>query len=283
MSGKASNKLTAPLREVDHHIAGWLLEVARTEHTAEAYRHDVNAFLDMVGVAFDAVTPGDLKRYQDSLTRYALTTRQRKIAALRSFYDYLNGLEVTDVNLSRFKGPRIKRQIDKGKMLTPKEIEGMVAAAENDPTAYLLVRFLYTTGARISEAVGIKWRDLTPKANGGEVIVYGKGNKWRKLPIRPDVWRDIAASRGAAQDADRIFPAIRDRYHAARVVAGLAKAARIDKHVSPHSFRHACASHLLDRGANVAAVRDLLGHSSLSTTNLYADPPNIDGLAELLD
>lgn len=280
MSERRQHKTTA-LREVDHYIIGWLNACARTDHTAEAYRRDVNAFLAAAGVPFNTVTTADLLKYRDALGEYALTTRQRKIAALRSFYDYLNGLEVTDVNLSRFKGPRVKRQINRAKMLTPKEIAAMVDAATG--TDRLFVRLLYTTGARISEAIGLKWRDLSSKADHGEAIVYGKGGKWRKLPIRADLWNDLQASRGAALDADAVFPAIRDRFHAARIIAGLAKAARIDKPVSPHSFRHACASHLLERGANVSAVRDLLGHSSLSTTNLYADPPNIDGIAELLD
>lgn len=274
---------TNALRDVDYYIHTWLKERAKSDHTAEAYRRDVNDFLAAAGKPFQSVTVGDLNRYKIDLAEYALATRQRKVVALRSFYDYLNGIEVTDINLSRFKGYPIKRQVDPRKLLTPAEVLAIVDAAKPDREAYLFVRLLYTTGARVSEAVGLKWRDLTPLGEAGEIVLHGKGDKWRRVAVPAALCADLLDHRGISADADAIFQTIPDRHVAARLISKLAKAARIDKPVTPHSFRHACASHLLERGANVTGVRDLLGHASLSTTNLYAHADSSAGLTSLLD
>lgn len=275
--------MTYTLQDSDYYIRLWLKEHSRSEHTSDAYRRDVVDFLTSVGKPFTSVDVGDLNRYKINLAEYAIATRQRKIVALRSFYDYLNGLEITDINLSRFKSPRTRRQVNPNKLLTPAEILAIIEAARPDREAYLFTRLLYTTGARVSEAVGLRWRDLTPIADAGEVVLHGKGDKWRRVPISATLWNDLIEHRGISADADAVFQTIPDRHVAARLIARLAKAARIDKPVTPHSLRHACASHLLERGANVAGVRDLLGHSSLSTTNLYAHTSGAVRLADLLE
>ena len=271
------------LQDSDYYIHQWLKECSRSEHTSDAYRRDVKDFLAACGVSFETATVGDLNRYKIDLAKYSLATRLRKIVALRSFYDYLNGLEITDLNLSRFKAPRMRRQVNPSKLLTPAEVLAIIEAAKPDGEAYLFARLLYTTGARVSEAVGLRWRDLTPLDAAGEVILHGKGDKWRQVPVSSMLWDDLVEHRGISADADAIFQTIPDRHVAARLVARLARAARIDKTVTPHSLRHACASHLLERGANVAAVRDQLGHSSLSTTNLYAHVSPGCKLADLLE
>jgi integrase/recombinase XerD len=274
----------AALREVDHHIHDWLhTDRRKSEHTRQSYRRDVNEFLAATGKDYKSITPGDLNRYKATLQRYAEATQQRKVVALRSFFDYLNSIEETDINLSLFKPPRLRREIDVDKLLTPAEVKAMVEAAEPDAEGYLFVRFIYLTGARVSEAVSLKWRSLTPIKNRGEAALKGKGRKTRRVPIPAELWKDIQKARGAAADSDSVFPTLRDRHCAARLITKLAKAAKIDKPVSPHSFRHACASHLLEKGANVAGVRDLLGHSNISTTNLYAHTTNTAELAEKLD
>ena len=277
--------MTQPIAPTDaeYYLHCWLKERAKSEHTAEAYRRDVRDFLNAVGKPFASIEVGDLNRYKINLAEYALATRQRKIVALRSFYDYLNGLEVANINLSHFKAPGMRRQINPNKLLTPAEVSALVEAAKPDREAYLFTRLLYTTGARVSEAVGLRWRDLTPIADAGEIVLHGKGDKWRRVPIPAALWRDLLEHRGISADADAVFQSIPDRHIAARLIARLAKAARIDKPVTPHSLRHACASHLLERGANVAGVRDLLGHSSLSTTNLYAHTTGAARLADLLE
>lgn len=280
---RGNNNTTNALRDSDYYIHLWLKEHSRSEHTSDAYRRDVNDFLSACGVPFQSVTVGDLNRYKINLVEYSLATRQRKIVALRSFFDYLNGLELTDINLSRFKAPGMRRQVNPSKLLTPAEILAIIEAAKPDREAYLFARLLYTTGARVSEAVGLRWRDLTPLDTAGEVILHGKGDKWRQVPVSSMLWDDLVEHRGISADADAIFQTIPDRHVAARLIAKLARAARIDKTVTPHSLRHACASHLLERGANVAAVRDQLGHSSLSTTNLYAHVSPGCKLADLLE
>lgn len=270
------------MQDVNYYLDCWLREVATSDDTREAYTRDLRAFLAAVDTPFDQVQSVHLQQYRLSINHYSVATRQRKIAAIRSFYQYLNDLELVDLNLARFKGPTSKRQIAEDKLLTEAEILAIIDAAKPDAAAYLFTRFLYLTGCRVSESLSARWRDLTPIADRGEIVLFGKGGKWRRVPIPAELWADLIAARGTADDADRVFAAIADRHDAAYLIGKLAKAARVDKHVTPHSFRHACASHLIAKGANVAAVRDLLGHSSISTTNLYAHTGNVPDLGAML-
>jgi integrase len=142
--------------------------------------------------------------------------------------------------------------------------------APSTVTHQIFVRLLYLTAARISEALALRWRDLTPLDEGGEAHIMGKGKKRRNVFIPAGLWKDLQGIRGEAADNDRLFPAIRDRFAALQVVKKLAKAAKIEKRVSPHSFRHAHISHALKNGATVAELRDQAGHANISTTSLYA-------------
>lgn len=276
-----SNELPT-LRDLDYWIDAWLKEKANSEHTRDAYRRDVRECLDAVALPLDQIKGSDLKRYTLALAHHSSATRARKLAAIRSFFGYLNDLEAVEVNLGPVKGPKIKRQVSPDKLLTQAEVESLLKVAQPDKEAHLFVRLLYLTGARVSEAVGLRWRDLTPIADRGEAVLHGKGDKWRRVPLPADLWEDLQAHRGIAAGDSPVFQTIKDRRTAARLVKRLATAAAIHHKVSPHSFRHATASHLLEAGANPVAVRDLLGHSDLATTNLYAHTTRTPELADLL-
>ncbi len=287
---------TAPLSDADYHIGIWLQGVSNSENTAAAYRRDVGEFLAAVKKPFDAVTIADLILYRSEFpAAMAAATKARKMAALRSFYGYLNGIERTALNLDKLRGGvRVKSGPRHDKLMTEKEVLAVIAAAEPDPIAHALVRLLYLTGLRISEALGLRWRDCAEDI--GEVLkgeateperaflhVTGKGDKDRAVYVPIDLWADLRRFPGFVEDGDDlVFASIKDRHEAGRIVERLGRAAKIAKRVTPHRFRHACASHLLAKKANVADVRDLLGHASIGTTSQYAHSMGVRGLADKL-
>lgn len=284
---KQKKRHNAPaLHPVDHHIAAWLKKVTKSPHTAEAYRRDLNAFLAACGKPWDAITPADVNAWADTLDG-AAATLQRKVVSVRSFYKWANGRDYTNLNLERIEVPEVKATAPHDRLLTPAEVAAMVKAARPDREGWLFVRLLYLCGLRVSDAINAKWRDLL---SGGEGEGYfqvlhigkGKGGKVADVPIPDELWDDLHEWRGAAEETARLFPTIRSRQAAARLVTKLAVAAKVEKVVSPHSFRHACISHLLDRGAPLASVRDLARHASVGTTNRYAHSSGTAGLAKLL-
>lgn len=264
-----NNKTSNPT-DVNFWIAEWFKSKYRkSRHTQEAYRRDVEQFLARCGKPFDRVAVTDIQDYQSTLSgNCADRTAARKIAALRSFYRFLNAREVTALNLERIESMSADYEVDYDQLLTEKEIKALVDAATNE-THRILVRLLYVTAARISEALALRWRDLTPLDDGCEIHILGKGRKRRNIFVPAPLWNDLLKMRGDAQESDNLFPAL-DRHKALYIVKALARVAKIDKNVSPHSFRHAHISHALKNGANVAELRDQAGHSNLSTTCLYA-------------
>ncbi len=259
--------------DLDFWLAEWLKPTGRrrSEHTALAYRADIRAFLARVAKPFDQVEVADLLDYQSWLAdEYgAERTRARKMASVCSFYRFLNNREVTKINLARIERPKIDRSIDHDKLLTPEQVRAIIAAASANPLHHALLKFLYLTGVRISEALNLRWRDLRPMDEAGEAHIMGKGGKRRVVFLPVDLWRDLASLRGDADEGDRPFPFTPQA--AWQVVRKAGKAAGIaDAH--PHQFRHAYVSHLLAENVPLADVSELVGHSNISTTALYAHP-----------
>lgn len=141
---------------------------------------------------------------------------------------------------------------------------------------YVLIRFLYETGCRISEALGARWPDFTAKSNGGAVVtVYGKGRKTRSVEVGADVWGLLRPLRqGGGRDGFVFRTAWRGsralgREHFTRTVYHVATLAGIDAKPSPHWFRHSHASHALDNGCPIHVLKEQLGHASLMSTERY--------------
>jgi integrase/recombinase XerD len=271
MDQKSDNH-TADCKDVNYWISEWFKGKKRkSPHTQEAYRRDLSQFLAQCAKPFDQIIVADIEDYRSGLAddpKCAERTLARKIAVLRSFYRFLNGREITSVNLERIESESIPHEVNYDQLLTEKEVEALIEAATEE-THRALVRLLYLTAARISEALALRWRDLTPLDEGGEAHIVGKGRKRRNVFIPPALWNDLHAMRGAADDNNNLFPAI-DRSKALVICKKLAKAAKIDKNVTPHSLRHAHISHALKNGATVVEVRDQAGHANLGTTSLYA-------------
>ena len=145
---------------------------------------------------------------------------------------------------------------------------------------------LYAAGLRVSELCGLKWRDLQNRNGGGQVVVFGKGEKTRTILLPTPVWAKLLTLRVDAGDNDPVFRS-RKKGHLTppqvwRIVRKAALRAGIERAVSPHWMRHAHASHALDRGAPIHLVQVGLGHSSVAMTGRYLHARPTDSAANYL-
>lgn len=279
----------------------WLaVEEGRSPHTVAAYGRDVGryvAWLAAAGLAPEAATTADLERWLASMMGDAAPrTVARRLAAVRTYHRWLaaRGARADDPTRG-LDGVRVPLGLPKA--LAVEEVARLIDAVAGDDARAVrdraLIEFLYATGARISEACSADVADVD--ATAGLVRLFGKGSKERLVPIggaalralsawlAPDVRASLAApGRGAGARVDRadaraLFVGARGRrltrQGAWEVVARHARAARIDG-MSPHSLRHSCATHMLVAGADLRVVQEMLGHASVSTTQVYTKVGN---------
>jgi integrase/recombinase XerC len=249
-------------------------------HTLRSYRNDltgVQRFLAAGGETLAEVTPRTVRAYLASLHTAGLdaATIARRLAALRSFLRFCVRRGVLDRNAAReVRGPRLPRKLVS--FLPPDEAAALVegealVGAERDRDVAIL-ELLYASGLRVSELSGLDVDDLDRDER--TVRVLGKGRKERIVPFGRKAARALEAylaRRGAA--AGPLFTNHRGGRLTVRGIALAVKraaaAAGITRRVSPHTLRHTFATHLLDGGADLRAIQELLGHSRLSTTQRY--------------
>jgi integrase/recombinase XerD len=261
-------------------------------NSVAAYRRDLEKFrifLDTKNV--HEVSPEDIASFQSTLreAKMSVATINRADSTLRSFFKHLQqefGYADPTLEISPSKSARRLP-----KALTITQILSMIDAAfrESDPITLrdqAMLELLYSSGARVSELIGINLNDLsTVQTDEGEITTLklrGKGSKERIVPlgsfatksiddyrvrIRPELLAKNAKGNSALflnSRGGRI-----SRQSAWQMVLDAAAAAGITEHVSPHVFRHSYATHLLDGGADIRVVQELLGHASVTTTQIY--------------
>jgi len=252
-------------------------------HTVNAYRRDLadfTAFLEQrIGrpPRAEAVGEEEVRAYLTALTRRGLAARTvaRRLATLKSFHRYLRRRGVVGVELGPdLKGPRLPKRLPG--TLSEEDVAVVLDGLDWDVEPRGLrdravLELFYSTGIRLSELVGLRVKDLHP---GGILTVRGKGGKDRRIPVGKralDAIRAYVAGSPAAP-ADPLFPgrkgALSPRTVQRLVARHLRRVARRSR-LSPHLLRHSFATHLLDRGAELRAVQELLGHASLSSTQIY--------------
>jgi integrase/recombinase XerD len=227
-------------------------------------------------------------RTDDGAPRYAPSSIARAVAAVRSFHRFCvdEGLVGSDPS-DNIGAPRVPQGIPKA--LTEAEVEALLAAVPGDsPRARrdrAILELLYAGGLRISELVGLERSDLDLRE--GLVRVLGKGSKERVVPVgrsarttldaylrhgRPALERSARRPGGAAR-GDPVFLNARGgrltRQGAWLIVRAAGDRAGLGDRLFPHVLRHSCATHMLDHGADIRVVQELLGHASLSTTQVY--------------
>ena len=268
------------------------IERGLAANSIAAYRRDLEKFkMFLNGNELSKVTPEVITAFETSLRQANLSTPtiNRADSTLRSFFKHLaQEYEIADPTLE-ISASKSARRLPKA--LTYDQIMSMIDAAlrESDPMTLrdqAMLELLYSSGARVSELIGINLNDLsTVNSDDGEITTLklrGKGSKERIVPlgsfataaienycvrVRPGLLAKNPKNNSALflnSRGGRI-----SRQSAWQMVLDAASAAGITEHVSPHVFRHSYATHLLDGGADIRVVQELLGHASVTTTQIY--------------
>ena len=268
------------------------IERGLAANSIAAYRRDLEKFkMFLNGKELSKVTPEVITAFETSLRQANLSTPtiNRADSTLRSFFKHLSQeYEIADPTLE-ISASKSARRLPKA--LTYDQIMSMINAAlrESDPITLrdqAMLELLYSSGARVSELIGINLNDLsTVNSDDGEITTLklrGKGSKERIVPlgsfataaienycvrVRPGLLAKNPKNNSALflnSRGGRI-----SRQSAWQMVLDAASAAGITEHVSPHVFRHSYATHLLDGGADIRVVQELLGHASVTTTQIY--------------
>jgi len=215
---------------------------------------------------------GDVQAFADSLTHLSLATQARRLSTVKSLFAFAHKLGYVPFDVGRpIRTPKRKNTLTERIMIEADTHK--VIALEPNTRNRVMLRLLYASGVRVSELCGLKWRDLQERGEAGQVTVFGKGGKTRTILLSVATWQELMSLRGGGQD-EPVFPSRKQGGHldpsqVLRIVQAAARRAGVVGKVSPHWFRHAHASHALDRGAPIHLVSHTLGHSSVATTGRY--------------
>ncbi|TPI61139.1 site-specific tyrosine recombinase XerD, partial [Mesorhizobium sp. B3-1-3] len=264
-------------------------ERGAAENTLASYRRDLEDASETIQGGLAGAGSSDIRAYLDDIAArgFAPTSQARKLSAIRQFFKFLyaeglRGDDPTGTLDSPRKGrplPKTMSEAETGRLLDRAALEAGESAPDGDRLAALrlhaLVEVLYATGLRVSELVGLP---VTVALRDDRFfMVRGKGDKERMVPLSTKArtamraWLAARAERPAFAESPFLFPASSDSGHLSRQVfardlKGLAARSGITAaKISPHVLRHAFASHLLQNGADLRAVQQLLGHADIST------------------
>jgi integrase/recombinase XerD len=248
----------------------------RPTTTQKEYCRDVQYFLDLVGKPLTAMALEDLQSFATHLSTLNLKERtiRRKINSVKSLFSFAAKLNYVRFNVAAaLRLPKIEYAIAH-RILPQREILKLINAATPGRDRALL-KLLYATGMRISEACGLNWEDFIERDDGTiQVSILGKGGKRRVVLVPDSVWVEVEALRGGDADESPVFVSVRgrrrlDRSSVHRIIKEAALKAGVNPKISAHWMRHANASHALQRGASLPLVKESLGHSSIAVTDIY--------------
>ena len=259
------------------------------KNTVEAYERDIGRYLKFLEeekqvTSIRHVKDNEIREFIRTLSDLELapSTLHRNFSAIRSYHNFLVESEITYENPAQLLDPpKINRKLPD--VLTAVEIESIIKAVNEDSSACLrdkaLLEMLYSTGLRVSELCGLEMVDVQNKS--GVIRVKGKGNKERLVPIGGKAVSALNAYlrklrlklADKNQDNGKIFLSLNGRPLTRAAVWQILKKwtaeAGITKKTSPHTFLHSFATHLLEGGADLRAIQEMLGHESITTTELY--------------
>jgi len=295
-----SEELTFASADLAVELRRWLAHLGAERRmspkTVEAYERDVRQFLSFLiehtGAqvslkALAAIEPRDVRAFMASRRSDGIGSRSlmRSLAGARSFARFLerNGKGKVGA-LSAVRAPKIPKTLPRpitatsAKRLVDTDLR---AGEEREPWVFArdaaVLALLYGSGLRISEALGLTREAIPAPGKGDSIIVRGKGNKARMVPVLPQVLKLIADYVALCPydlpDTSPIFVGARGGALSPRIVqltmARLRGALGLAETATPHALRHSFATHLLARGGDLRAIQELLGHASLSTTQIY--------------
>lgn len=271
----------------DRHKMYLLLEQGLSDNTREAYERDLRRFLEYLDhddIDPLTVTLDTLHLYTQHLFRLGISARStaRMLSSIRSFYRFLQlDGHIAQDPTELLGSPRIPKHLPD--VLTLDEVERIMEAINLElpegQRDHCMIELLYSCGLRVSEICTLKLSDLF--LDEGFIRIIGKGNKQRIVPISKRAIRELhnwfdtrRQINVRPEDEDYVFVSARRGRHLSRItvfhnIKQYVAAAGIGKEVSPHTFRHTFATHLLEGGASLRAIQVMLGHESIGTTEIY--------------
>jgi integrase/recombinase XerD len=257
----------------------------RSHHTQRAYAADAERFRAYVGALITA-TLGHVQSFADSLQNLSPSSQARTLAAAKSLLSFGQRIGYLSFNVGAAVKLPARKDTLAERILQEADVQKMLALEPNQRNHALLL-LLYAAGLRVSEIAALKWHDLQPRDDAGQVNVFGKGSKTRTILLPRSVWEELLALRGGAGvDAPLFASRTRgghlDESAILRVVRKAAQRAVLEVQVSPHFLRHSHATHALERGAAIHLVAATLGHASVATTGRYLHARPTDSSSKYL-
>lgn len=256
------------------------IECAMSPNTVASYISDLTAFFSAVGKEPKDVVPEDIISYFAETTALSKRSQARVLSSLHSFYKWMimEG-EMTDNPSDAIEAPKLGKYLPA--VLSVEEVDRLIAAVDLD-SAFgkrdrAMLETLYGLGLRVSELISLRISSIWTEQ--GFVSVIGKGDKQRLVPLggmARDAIRDYLEVRGSAADRESSDILFLNRFGRAltriavfKMIKAYAVKAGISKEISPHTLRHSFATHLIENGADLRAVQEMLGHESILTTEIY--------------
>ena len=277
-------------RNLIKHFADYLrLELSLSDNSVEAYCHDVGLFLQYLesqnlSTAISDTTQDTIENFFAYLydLNIGATSQARILSGLKSFWRYLTQEEIAENDPTvLISSPTLGRHLPE--VLTYEEIQKMIDSIDlSQPTGHrnkAMIEVLYGCGLRVSELINLQISDIYKE--DGFLRIFGKGSKERLVPIGDSSLKILFQYIEGARLHVNVKPKYTDtvflnsrgtgltRQMVFLIVKDLAEINGIHKNISPHTFRHSFATHLLEGGANLLAVQQMLGHASVNTTEIY--------------
>lgn len=269
------------VREFTEHL---FVEKRHSPNTVDGYRRDISRFVSFQPRAsLKSITQSDIREFLLSLNNRGLSSRSiaRSLSSLKSFFKYLvREGSISENPVETLETPKIWRKLPH--TISLNEVESLLSQPDTNTSLGIrdkaMLEVLYATGVRVSELISLELNDLNLEV--GFIRSYGKGGKERVIPLgevaqsylkvyleqsRPALVKNQGCS--ALFISRRKMPMTRQAFW--KVLKQYALRAHISVPVSPHTLRHAFATHLLERGADLRSVQQMLGHSDISTTQIY--------------
>ena len=256
-----------------------IIERAMSQNTVASYCSDVEKFLSAYGGRPEDAGPADIEDYLATRSQLSERSQARLVSSLRSFFDWMvkEGY-ISDNPCDRVEAPKLGVYLPS--VLSEEEVDSIIRCV--DTSSWMgkrdraILEVLYGCGLRVSEASGLKISSVF--FEHGFIRIIGKGNKERLVPIG-----EMAMEALEAYMEDRPVPAAKDddlvflnrfgksisRVSLFKIVKKYTLAAGIMKEISPHTFRHSFATHLIEHGADLRGVQEMLGHENIATTEIY--------------
>jgi len=245
----------------------------RSPLTRSVYLRDIRRLLGSTGLKLRDTSALDLERFAETLASSGLApiSQGRTLAAVRSLFRFAQRIGYCGNPANGLELPRPDNPLSE-RIMAQEDVQRLIAL-EPDERNRVLLTVLYVAGLRVSEACGLRWRNLQARGKAGQILVHGKGGRTRVVMLPAAVWCQLTALRGVAAADTPVFASRSgkplERSRVLRIVKDASQRAGIATNVTTHWLRHAHASHALDRGAPIHLVQATLGHRSVATTSRY--------------